>query len=228
MNYKKLVCGALLSISFFQLQALSFVGKTNLANTTVRSDSVNINGRFTFKDLTIQKDLRVNGHVSGNGLQVNNIHINGKSDMQHVTAKECKINGKTDISNSKFSVLRVNGKCDVQNVTVSGIFKVAGKLVAKDVKASEMILHSGSSVLQDVTIEKNLLVDNSSSEWCDWSIVKWFFTCDDKKSHPAEIELKGSTHIKGNVEFKNGNGILYYESTVKIDGKVIGAQVIKR
>ena len=234
MNYKKLVFMGLLSISFFQLQALSFFGKTDLSNTTVKNDSVTVNGRFTFENLIIEGSLNSNGHVTGKGLHVDTIGANGKVDIQDVTAKECKINGKTDIKNGKFFLLCVNGNCYLKDIVVSEKLKVAGRLVAKNLKVSDLFLRAQSSVLENVIIEKDFFVDDSdisyslSDLFCNSWLGKYFCSSYDKKSKTTEIELKGSSHIKGNIEFKDGNGILYCSKTVKIDGKIIGAKIIKR
>jgi cytoskeletal protein CcmA (bactofilin family) len=156
-------------------------GSTHLSHTT--SQTLSVNGSFSFNNIKIEGDLKVNGSLKGNDLICDSLKVNGSSDIQKAALKTSEINGS------------FRGDA----ITVQGLFKINGNLVVEnshfediEAKGREISLtksNSKSIVIKKYEEHQVLRLDNS--------IINNDVTFE---SGDGEIILKGDSSIKGAIK----------------------------
>jgi cytoskeletal protein CcmA (bactofilin family) len=196
------------SVQGAQNGTTSYEGKTDCANTTL--PSLLVNGKFTATKTTINGAAKINGPVHANFFTVNGpLSINGETFVDTlIVTGATKINGKITLSSSKLHVTTANGKLIATNSTF-GDTTVDGSVNIQDSKINgKLTLNSNYSTLNG-TVVNNIVFTNEAPD------------------KPQILCLEKASHVKGDIKFASGKGMIYKIGASKIDGHISGAKVIQ-
>lgn len=224
MNKKRLILYSSFLLFFINNNAsTSYMGRTRL-NNAVYKESLEVNGRLTFDNLTVKGTLSVNGRVDGKNLHTDTLDVNGRCEITDASFKKGIINGHASLYKISTPILEVRGKCDLENSSISELLDVKGRLQTNNVTAFKINVCTTCCILENTTIEHDLVVDVSSNSL---SLFEWLFGYRNSSNSIAEIELRGTTHIKGNIIFKNGKGIVHCDSKARVLGNIKSGTLVK-
>ncbi|MSP53526.1 MAG: hypothetical protein EXR81_04670 [Gammaproteobacteria bacterium] len=215
----KILITALLSISTFSVFAdncsveghnsgNSYFGQITCTKVTL--PSLLARGELTVLKTTVNGETDVIGEVTGAYLTINGtLSTHGEVNVNHLTVTgSTDVHGQLGVSSGTLHATTVYGALNATNTTFDDV-KVFGRASIQDSKINgNLTLSSKWSVLNG-TFVNNILVTKS------------IFA-------PTQIVcLEKASHVTGNITFDSGKGTLYIIGASKIDGKVIGANVIK-
>ncbi len=139
-----------------------------------------------------------------------NFSSNGMVSLTKCTvASNTSVNGMLILTGSTLNTLDLQGSGTFSDAIVNGIANIKGMINAnKSVFHSQLLLNTNYSTFTD-TSTRDIVVEDSSD------------------SKVQKIFLKGNTHVQGSITFNRGVGTVIKISSVKIDGSVIGANVVE-
>lgn len=184
-------------------------------------DTVQVNGSLTFEKISIDQSLKVNGFLTGKGLECDDLKINGSTDIQNVKANSLEINGSLSCENVHVqNVFSIYGKLTAKNFfvedkcTIHGNFHIdKGTIAALSTSCMEGTL-SGCTVGQ-IDVRKNKKNFN-------------FFGFSTEISSRQILELKNGTVVSGNIEFESEGGEVHLFDTSRVQGKVLRGKIIQK
>lgn len=175
--------------------------------------SLQVNGSLGFQNLNIKDSLEVNGSLKGKNLQCKNLTVNGSSRVTDLKATNLENNGSFSGQNLQIqNDMTVHGSIEAKNINIFGNAKVYGGVMLTD----------GDIKYIQITAQNATFIHSN--------IGSIFF----KKSksglehdQPQVLELKSGSVVSGDVVFESEGIIHLFENSI-IQGKVVGAKVVKK
>jgi len=152
---------------------------------------------------------RQNGGLVCSQTELDNIHLQGYVSLMDVTVGgDSIIEGLLQAKKSKFTGnIKVKGSANLKASRVFGKTSIVGALEVEN------------SRFRDIEITAKQAVFNQSQARS--------LTIKPTQNMPQRIYLQGGTLIRGNIVFESGNGEVIKSDQARIQGQVIGGQIVK-
>jgi len=153
----------------------------------------------------------VPGSVTCGSGSVDSLMANGMATLNGTVIKgSAVINGLLNAEDARFQSLDVNGSTKLDQCTVSETAKIKGSLSASSTLFESILeVFSGEIHLTNSKVNRDLHIGHT----------------DAKKQ---TVYLDNFSEIFGNIVFDDGKGEVILRGKSKIDGKVIGGQIVHR
>ncbi len=135
------------------------------------------------------------------------LNVSGKADLRQVhVGGDGHVAGMLSASDSTFQDLTVAGKASLDHAVISGVVHISGM-----VKATQCVFKGPVHLSTDASYFSNTKLQSVEvNAGNDFPV----------------IYLSENTIILGDIVFSSRNGKVYVDSSVKINGKLIGGQLI--
>jgi len=187
----------------------NYFGKTDCQKVVL--SQLIVHGQLNINQVQVNNDAIIAGTVEGSNLSVkNSLTINGKTTLNKLkVAGSTTIQGQTRLSDTNLQNLKVRGKLNASgsqfaNTTVDGSVNLHDVVVKGTLAVSTDLAILNGVDVQNIRVIKNSLLNK-----------------------PQTICLEKASHVRGDVNFEAGNGVVYTTGASKIMGKVIGGKVIE-
>ena len=120
------------------------------------------------------------------------------------------INGMLTADDTSFSSLNINGSASLIQCTVNSFAKIKGSLKASSVKfESSLDIYSSLTRFINSKTNNNLHIHHIDTP-------------------KQEVYLENNSEVGGDIVFDDGHGKVYVSGGSKIDGNVIGGEIINK
>ena len=151
------------------------------------------------------------GSVRCGGGSVDSLHVNGKASLKGTTVLgHALINGLLIADESVFNAMQVNGSADVTHCSFNQTPSINGTLKASSSAFNESLdVHSSMTRLINTVVKGDIHVYHTS---------------------PANqvVYLDGLSRVSGNVVFDDEEGEVILRGGSRVEGRVVGGQVVSK
>lgn len=143
----------------------------------------------------------------------------GPTSCSRTTQEDLSVDGPLSLKDSNIQNVNANGPVTIQdsnivNLTVKGILKLTNTKVDKlDLKGP---LEASRSDIANIDVYGVLKLTDSTIGT---------ITMNSSALNDGKIYLKGNSIVKGNIDFKGGQGIVYQDRTSQIMGTLTNGRV---
>lgn len=139
---------------------------------------------------------------------------------------DTKIHGPTKGNDGKFDIVSINGPAEISDVECT-MLSVNGPLNAKTLEVSRYTKTFGNTKIEDGSLD-DLTVNAESAELTNTTVHTVYFP-KNATTKPQQLILKGSTKVKGDIIFDNGNGVVIADSAdIKVNDIKGGKLEVKK
>ncbi len=161
-------------------------------------ESLHVAGPLTMHGTTVDGSVTVNGKV-----YMFNSLVRGKT----------KIVGQLTATASRLGLLELNGHARLINTTIRRAARIDGNMYAEGTTFEKPLSIAAVRTELEKTKTRNIFIrriDASTAE----------------KPRRQLIRLEDHTTVRGNVQFRQQNGVVQIDSTSKVTGKIIGGRLM--
>lgn len=166
--------------------------------------ALNINGSLTFEDLEVAETLEVKGSMKGKNL----------------TCAILQGNGSVKIEGLRADRIEINGAFQGDNIHVKDRAQLSGKVTINHSVLQQVEVATTHATFENTQVKGNIHMQKSTQGWV-------IFGCKLTTPAPQVLELKGDTHISGDVVFDEAGEVHVFDHA-KIQGSVINARVVHK
>lgn len=154
------------------------------------------------------------------------LNVNGPFEFNVIKVEgDTKIHGPVKGTDGKFKIISINGPAEIQDVECTMI-SVNGPLNAKILKVDRNTKTFGNTKIEDGKLD-DLAVNAETAELTNTSVHTVYFP-KNSTTKPQQLILRGSSKVKGQVIFDNGNGLVITESSDIKVGDIKGGKLVQK
>ena len=201
MLFLMFVSLAIPSYSIAQVSTITTINNNTSLNKE-EYNSLTINGRLRFTDLSIANTIIINGSIEGQNLKCNTLQVNGQTSIDQLEAKEIKNNGS------------FNGK----NITITGNTEINGSIAITNGKLNTIHAAAIKAVFISSEITGDVIVKKAQRYWRFLGATE---------PPPQILELKEKSIILGDIIFQDHGEVHLFDAS-QVKGKVFNGKVVQK